>query len=126
LGSPHPKGMFDPGVPGVKSIFELIVRKLQTLGSFADKTHPGIGNSECKDKILLIVMTSPTNYEAITTFFKQNNHFGYKSVIFFSQPHLPLALPKVGVDGGETSFRLLLNQEGKLIYAPNGNGGLFQ
>lgn len=126
--------MFDPKVPGCSSIFELVVRKLQTLGKLARQKHPEflakLGRSE---EIVLVVMTSPTNYAAITEFFKSHNNFGYSSIIFFSQPHLPLAIPvETNSEGGNhenrstQGFKLLQNSAGNLIYAPNGNGGLFQ
>lgn len=123
--------MFDPQVPGCNSIFELVVRKLQTLGRLARQTHPELaGRLGRPEEIVLVVMTSPTNYTAITEFFKKNKNFGYSSIIFFSQPHLPLAVSldenSSTTNPGRSSFKLLQNSTGSLIYAPNGNGGLFQ
>lgn len=126
--------MFDPKVPGCSSIFELVVRKLQTLGKLARQKYPEFSAKLGRpEEIVLVVMTSPTNYAAITEFFKTNNNFGYSSIIFFSQPHLPLAIPvKTNGEYGNQEnpstegFKLLRNAAGNLIYAPNGNGGLFQ
>lgn len=122
--------MFNPNVPGVSSIFELIIKKLKKLDEIARQTHPDCDLGQArKEKVILAVMTSPTNYDAITGFFKQNNNFGYSSLIFFSQPNLPLAIPTDTSSQTATdkpNFQILLNSEGGPIFAPNGNGGLFQ
>lgn len=128
LGSTDPKGMFNPGIPGVSSIFELIVEKLKRLSYYAQLRFPNSKPARARDNVILVVMTNPENYEAITGFFAQNNNFGYSSLIFFSQPHLPLALPESQnpSNPNTTHFKVLLKSQGKILFAPNGNGGIFQ
>ncbi len=65
------------------------------------------------------IMTSSINYMDTTTFFHENNYFGYdKSFIHFFMQEMT---PSVDFNG-----KLLLEEKGKLSLSPNGNGGWFK
>lgn len=82
LGIPLPKGMFDPKIDGISSIFELIVRKLERLNKICEEAHP-----ECpdigRDRVVLVIMTNQESYNTIVDYFREHKNFGYKSIIFF-------------------------------------------
>lgn len=70
-----------------------------------------------RDKIVLVIMTNQENLQVISDFFKQNNYFGYKTIIFFPQSHLPVT---------DQNGRILLRTHDRILFAPNGNGAIFQ
>ena len=67
----------------------------------------------------LFVMTSPMNHSEIVEYFEQNNYFGAKkeNVFFFEQA----VVPAVDENG-----KILMEEAGKMVVAPNGNGALFE
>ena len=116
LGANMPKGMFDPKIDGVHSIFELIVLKIKRIDQISKDKHPDSLHLE-RDRIVLCIMTNQENNSIITDFFKKNDFFGYKTVAFFPQSHLPII---------DENGQILLKDENKILFAPNGNGSLFQ
>lgn len=60
LGANIPKGMFDPRIDGIGSIFELITKKLKRLSQLSKETYPEIKALE-RDNIVLCVMTNLEN-----------------------------------------------------------------
>lgn len=67
----------------------------------------------------LFIMTSPMNHSDIVEFFEQNNYFGAKkeNVYFFEQA----VVPAVDENG-----KILMEEAGKMVVSPNGNGALFE
>lgn len=63
-------------------------------------------------------MTSKENNKETQEFFKEKNYFGYpkESITFFTQGEMPL----LGSNG-----EFLLNKEGKIQFASNGNGSIY-
>lgn len=116
LGLPKPKGMFNPGIEGVSSIFELINLKIKKLNELCEKVYPDSPDLG-RQKIVLVIMTNILSYNTIKDYFKENDYFGYKTMIFFPQSHLPVT----GEDG-----KLLLKAPNQILFAPNGNGSFFQ
>jgi UDP-N-acetylglucosamine/UDP-N-acetylgalactosamine diphosphorylase len=98
LGCKDPKGMFDPKIPGVASIFELFVKKVKKLNQIALKKFGLPIPSDGSGPLKLVVMTNDNNYDTITEFFKQHNYFGFKSMIFFPQ-YLSPPIPAIDLDG---------------------------
>lgn len=116
LGANMPKGMFDPKIDDVHSIFELItlkIKKLEQLSREKFPDSPDLG----RDRIVLLIMTNQENNAKVAEFFKVNGYFGYKTVAFFPQTHLPV----IDEDG-----QIMLRAEDKILFAPNGNGSIFQ
>lgn len=115
LGANIPKGMFNPKIDEIHSIFELItlkVKKIEQLCRERFPYSPDLG----RDRVVLIIMTNQENYGKITEFFKQNDFFGYKTTIFFPQSHLPVI---------DQEGQILLKSEDQILFAPNGNGSVF-
>ena len=106
LGSDNPKGMYDIGVTKPMYIFERLIYNLMDVVR------------ESGEFIHLFVMTSDKNHTATTTFFKEQNFFGYKEdyIHFFKQDMAPAAT----YDG-----KIFLEEPYKLATSPNGNGGWF-
>ena len=106
LGSDNPKGMYDIGVTKPMYIFERLICNLMDVVR------------ESGEFIHLFVMTSDKNHTATTTFFKEQNFFGYKEdyIHFFKQDMAPAAT----YDG-----KIFLEEPYKLATSPNGNGGWF-
>ena len=115
LGLPIPKGMFNPGIEGVSSIFELITLKVKKMNDICLRAFPD-SPTLGRDRIVLIIMTNPENYHRIVDFFKENDYFGYKTTIFFPQSHLPVTDPE---------GKILFKSPSKILFAPNGNGAFF-
>jgi len=116
LGLNMPKGMFDPQIHGVRSIFELITLKIKKMTEICEKAFPDLPDLG-RDRVVLVIMTNLENFKRITEFFKENKNFGYNTIIFFPQNHLPVTSEK-----GEILFK----SKGKILFAPNGNGSIFQ
>lgn len=106
LGSDNPKGMYDIGVTKPMYIFERLICNLMDVVR------------ESGEFIHLFVMTSDKNHTATTTFFNEQNFFGYKEdyIHFFKQDMAPAAT----YDG-----KIFLEEPYKLATSPNGNGGWF-
>ncbi len=116
LGIPLPKGMFDPKIDGVKSIFELITLKIKKMNELCIQAYPEYPDLG-RDRIILVIMTNQENLDKISNFFKENDYFGYKTIIFFPQSHLPVI---------DQQGKILLRSRDKILFAPNGNGAMFQ
>lgn len=103
LGHSGPKGTFDIGLPSHKSLFEIQACGLKEVGN---------GN------IPWYIMTSNINHDDTVRFFEEHNFFGYpcENIFFFKQAMISV-LNKEG--------KILLENKGKILKSPNGNGGLF-
>ena len=106
LGFDHPKGMFNIGVERELYIFECLINNLLDVTRMAGAYIP------------LFIMTSAENNEETREFFEKHNYFGYSSenVWFFIQEQLPTV---------DTNGKLMLADNGKILTAPNGNGGWY-
>ena len=107
LGHEGPKGTYDIGLPEHKSLFEIQCDGLKKVSIEAGRVIPWY------------IMTSEINHEDTVNFFKEHNYFNYPedSIFFFPQTMIPV-MSKEG--------KLLLENPGKVLRSPNGNGGLFQ
>lgn len=106
LGFEHPKGMFRIGVERELYIFECLMHNLLEVTKQAGAWVP------------LFFMTSADNNKETREFFQQHNYFGYSddNVWFFVQEQLPTV---------DTEGKLMLSGRGKILTAPNGNGGWY-
>ena len=106
LGFDHPKGMFNIGVERELYIFECLINNLLDVTRMSGAYIP------------LFIMTSAENNKETREFFEKHNYFGYSSenVWFFIQEQLPTV---------DTNGKLMLADNGKILTAPNGNGGWY-
>ena len=113
LRFPHPKGMFDIGMPSHKSIFEYQVERVRKVQLEACRRYGGH-----MPRVLLLVMTNEESDREVRQFFQENGHFGMETedVIFFAQGLLPAVTP---------SGKAILKTKSSLALAPNGNGGVY-
>lgn len=116
LGVSVPKGMFNPGIDGINSIFELITRKVKRLSGLSSEVY-GEKDDLGRDQIVLCIMTNHQNHDQIVSFFKDNDYFGYKTIVFFPQSMSPV----ISQQGD-----ILLKANNKILMAPQGNGTTFQ
>lgn len=107
LGSDNPKGMYNIGLTKNVYIFERIIHNLMDVVQVVDT------------KLHLFVMTSDKNHQATTTFFKEQNYFGYDKeyIHFFKQEMAPAS---------DYNGKALMEGKGKIATSPNGNGGWFK
>ena len=102
-----PKGTFKLDVYGKgKYLFEILAENLKEANKKYGVTIPWY------------IMTSKENNEATYDFLEKNNYFGYEKedVILFEQGELPLI---------NTEGKLLINKNGLIKEASDGNGGVF-
>lgn len=102
-----PKGTFKLDVYGKgKYLFEILAENLKEANKNYGVTIPWY------------IMTSKENNEATYDFLEKNNYFGYgkEDVILFEQGELPLI---------NTEGKLLINKNGLIKEASDGNGGVF-
>lgn len=106
LGSNFPKGMFDIGITKNVYIFELHFKNLLSVCE------------KCGKPIPVFIMTSENNNQQTINFFESKNYFGYDKnyVKFFVQEMAPCT---------DVNGRILLEEKGKVLTSPNGNGGWF-
>ena len=107
LGHDGPKGTFSLKLNSEdKYLFQIIIEKLKE----AEKTY--------KITLPCYIMTSPENNDETISFFEANNYFGYNKqyIKFFKQGEQPL-VNKAG--------KLVLNENGLIKLASDGNGGIF-
>lgn len=106
LGFDKPKGTFNIGVDRDLYIFECLINNLMEVVKEAHTWVP------------LFVMTSVDNKKDTIDFFREHNYFGYSddNVWFFAQEQLPTV---------DTNGKLMLADKGKILTAPNGNGGWY-
>lgn len=103
LGHNGPKGTYDIGLPSHKSLFEIQACGLKEVGN---------------GSIPWYIMTSNINHEDTVNFFDKHDFFGYpRENIFFFRQAMISVLDKDG--------KILLEDKGKILKSPNGNGGLF-
>ena len=107
LGHPGPKGTFDLGLSSHKSIFEILCDGIKSASEKYNVTIPWY------------LMTSDANNDETINFFEKNNYFGYpkSAVSFFKQGKLPML---------DTNGKILLDENGMIIQAADGHGGIFE
>ena len=117
LGSPLPKGCFSIDLPSAKSLFQLHAERLDKLQRLAADAVYGRGSIP-EHRLLWFIMTSPATHARTVDFFEECDYFGLdeKQVVFFQQGSLP-CLTEEG--------KLILESEGRIAMAPDGNGGLY-
>ena len=106
LGYDHPKGTFNIGETRSLSIFECLINNLLEVTREAGAYVP------------LFIMTSLENNQETRAFFREHDYFGYSAanIWFFVQEQLPAL---------DTNGRLMLAPGGRILTAPNGNGGWY-
>ena len=107
LGHTGPKGTYNLGLAGNKSLFELICETFKKAWREYDTVIPWY------------IMTSHQNNDETVAFFEKNNYFGYPkdAIHFFIQGELPM----IGTNG-----KILLDENGFVKLAANGHGGTLQ
>lgn len=117
LGFDHPKGMFNIELELNFTLFEFFTRKLIRLGELAKKKHPETKFS-ANNMIKWYIMTSDMNHSEIISYFKSNNYFGYdsSSIYFFPQG----GIPALDYDG-----KIIIESQGNISLAPEGNGAIY-
>ena len=107
LGHKGPKGTFELGVEGNKTLFEIICDTLKE------------GSSKYGVVIPWYLMTSKENNKDTVDFFEKKGYFGYpkEAVHFFVQGELPMI---------DTNGKILLDETGKIKEAADGHGGIFE
>ena len=109
----HPKGLYKPGVPSEKSIFQLLAERFRGAERFARSLARG-GARRCK----WLIMTSEENHNETVEYFQSEGYFGIKDQLtFFPQGMLP-ALTFEG--------KIIMETPGKIARSGNGNGGLLE
>ncbi|WBW74378.1 UDP-N-acetylglucosamine diphosphorylase Uap1/Qri1 [Schizosaccharomyces osmophilus] len=116
LGSDDPKGCFNIGLPGNKTLFELQALKIQRAERLAREAYP---MQKQPAKVLWYVMVSEATKDITLSFFEKNDYFGIQKekVFFFEQGKLPC----LDVEG-----RILLESDCTVSQSPNGNGGVYE
>lgn len=106
LGFHHAKGMYNIGITKDVYIFQRLIENLMEVVRLVMTWIP------------LYIMTSQNNHEEIVTFFREMDYFGYNKVFitFFVQDMVP------AVDYND---KIILEEKGKILLSPNGNGGWF-
>lgn len=106
LGSDNPKGMYNIGLTRDLYIFQCLIHNLM------DVVHAA------GQMIHLFIMTSDKNHHATTTFFAEQDYFGYdrEYIHFFKQDMAPAT---------DYNGQVYMEKKWKIATSPNGNGGWF-
>jgi UDP-N-acetylglucosamine/UDP-N-acetylgalactosamine diphosphorylase len=106
LGFAGPKGALVIGAVSGRTLFQIHAERLVALGRRYGVVPP------------LYVMTSEANHDATVALFAERRCFGLPEdrVRLFAQGQAPAVDPE---------GKLLLEAKGRIVLAPNGNGGLF-
>jgi UDP-N-acetylglucosamine/UDP-N-acetylgalactosamine diphosphorylase len=114
LGFDHPKGMYQLGLPGKRTLFQLQAQRLSKLQALA-----AAAAGTASATIYWYVMTSPATDEETRADFEANAFYGLErdQVFFFCQGMLPC----VSDEG-----KIMMESKHSVAMAPNGNGGLYE
>ena len=122
LGSSHPKGMYNIGLPSQKSIFQLLVEKflkaqLLAHNAVASTRAGKVTFDPAAETCKLLIMCTHENYAETKAFFELNDFWGAQatSFIFFKQR----MLPAVSTDG-----KIYMRAKDDIALAAAGNGAL--
>lgn len=116
LGFPHPKGMYDVGLPSHKSLFQIQAERLLKVRSLAAKFA---GIEEDLIHIPYYIMTSDGTHHETVEFWASNNYFSLpKDDVFFFQQGM---LPALDFDG-----KIVMETKTTISWAANGNGGIYE
>ncbi|CAH8533664.1 unnamed protein product [Dicrocoelium dendriticum] len=113
LGFHFPKGLYSPGLPSGRSLYQIQAEQLLRVAQLAQQEFGS------KATIPWYIMTSEHTKECTVLYFKAHNYFGHdpNNVVFFEQ----FSLPVFSLDG-----KILMEKKYKLCTSPDGNGGLYQ
>ena len=106
FGANRPKGLYPLSIIKQKSLLQLL----------AEKT---VASAQCTGAMpYLAIMTSPTTQDETVRFFQEHDNFSIdpEHIDFFTQTSLPVT---------DTQGNFLVNEEGALLMAPDGNGNVF-
>jgi len=115
LGSSDPKGTYNVHLLSGKTLFQLHAERILKLQQLA---AAGTGQESIPPIPWYIMLSEPVHQKTIQ-FFQEHNYFGLKEeqIIFFDQGEFPCITPQ---------GKIILEGQGKIATAPNGNGGLWQ
>ena len=105
LGFDKPKGMFPIGPISQRTLYEMLVYKIDALQRHYETTIP------------LLIMTSPSVHDETISYFEEHDYFGLSdSIEFFCQDTLPVVDSQSG--------QILLQSPHTISVSPTGHGGM--